>query len=48
MNNKDFAKRVVMVILAIGIVMLFVVLFVDFVVGGFDDSGYVPEGGWKV
>jgi len=48
MNNKDFAKRVAIVILAIGIVMLLVVLFMDFAVGGFDDSGYIPEGGWKV
>ena len=39
MTNKDFAKRVAIVILAIAVILI-VVLFVDFADGGLDDGAY--------
>ena len=41
MTNRDFAKRIAIVILAIVIVIWLVVLFVDIADGGLDDSGYL-------
>ena len=41
MTNKDFAKRIAIVILAIVIVIWLVVLFVDIADGGLDDSGFI-------